>query len=143
MTSARRRITAVLATALAVPVAVTVATGATAPAGAAPSPDLVISQVYGGGGNSGAPLNADFVELFNRGGAARSLAGLSVQYTSATGTGNLGANAAQLVVLPSISVPPGGSVLVGMTAGATGGALPTPDATGTINLSATAGKVAL
>ncbi len=26
---------------------------------------VVISQVYGGGGNSGAPFNKDFVELYN------------------------------------------------------------------------------
>ena len=31
---------------------------------------LVISEVYGGGGNSGAVLNADFVELYNPTGAA-------------------------------------------------------------------------
>lgn len=28
------------------------------------SPDVVISQVYGGGGNSGAPFTHDFIELF-------------------------------------------------------------------------------
>src|SRR6266498_848541 len=56
-----------------------------------PSPNIVISQVYGGGGNSGAPFNADFIELFNRGSTAQSVAGWSVQYASATGTGNLGA----------------------------------------------------
>jgi len=27
--------------------------------------DLVISQVYGGGGNSGAPFRNDFIEIFN------------------------------------------------------------------------------
>ena len=32
-----------------------------------PSPNVVISQVYGGGGNAGAPYTHDFVELFNRG----------------------------------------------------------------------------
>src|SRR6266545_4300063 len=53
------------------------------------SPDVVISQVYGGGGNAGAPYTHDFVELFNRGSATVSLAGWSVQYTSATGTGTL------------------------------------------------------
>jgi len=41
----------------------------------AASPDIVISQVYGGGGNSGAPLTNDFIELFNRGAASVDLAG--------------------------------------------------------------------
>src|SRR5688572_10160957 len=49
---------------------------------------LVIRQVYGGGSNSGAPLSHDFIELFNRSGAPVSLAGLSLQYASASGTGN-------------------------------------------------------
>ena len=34
------------------------------------SPDIVISQVYGGGGNSGATITHDFVELYNRGATA-------------------------------------------------------------------------
>ena len=62
--------------------------GAT-PSAQAVSPDVVISQVYGGGGNSGAPYTNDFIELFNRGTSTVSLAGWSIQYTSATGTGNL------------------------------------------------------
>ena len=48
--------------------------------------DVVISQVYGGGGNSGATLKNDFIELFNLGGAAVNVTGWSVQYGSATGT---------------------------------------------------------
>ncbi|HUQ99819.1 MAG TPA: hypothetical protein VM166_10215, partial [Gemmatimonadaceae bacterium] len=37
--------------------------------GEAPSPGrIVISQVYGGGGNAGATFNKDFIELFNAGG---------------------------------------------------------------------------
>ena len=36
------------------------------PAGAAPGdPHLVISEVYGGGGNSGSVWKSDFVELYN------------------------------------------------------------------------------
>ena len=104
---------------------------------------VVISQVYGGGGNSGAPYNADYVELFNRGGTAESLSGLSLQYASATGTGNFGASANQLVVLPATTLQPGQYFLVGLAGGANGVALPTPDASGTINMSGTAGKVAL
>ena len=34
---------------------------------AAVSPNIVISQVYGGGGNAGATFTNDFIELFNRG----------------------------------------------------------------------------
>src|SRR5215213_2411048 len=38
-----------------------------APRAQAVSTSIVISQVYGGGGNSGATYQNDFVELFNRG----------------------------------------------------------------------------
>ena len=61
--------------------------------GAAPSlrpqasiPPIVISQVYGGGGNTGATLRNDFVELFNRGGAAVTVSGWTIQYASASGS---------------------------------------------------------
>lgn len=111
-------------------------------AGAAQA-DVVISQVYGGGGNSGAPFNADYVELFNTGDLPVSLGGTSIQYASATGTGNFGAGASQIVVLPSVEIPAGGYFLVGLAGGANGAALPAPDASGTINMSGTAGKVVL
>jgi hypothetical protein len=98
---------------------------------------LVISQVYGGGGNSGATYQNDFVELFN-GGAPISLQGKSVQYASATGT------TWQTVSLPNITLPTGGYALVQLAStAAVGLALPTPDQTGTIPMSSTAGKVAL
>ena len=47
---------------------------------------VIISQVYGGGGNSGATYNQDYIELYNRSGTSQSLAGWSVQYASAAGT---------------------------------------------------------
>ncbi|WP_017170590.1 lamin tail domain-containing protein, partial [Xanthomonas phaseoli] len=47
---------------------------------------VVISQVYGGGGNSGATLRSDFIELHNIGSAPVSLDGWSVQYASAAGS---------------------------------------------------------
>ena len=100
-------------------------------------PALVISQVYGGGGNSGATLKNDFIELFNPGGASVSLAGWSVQYASAAGT-------TWQVTALSGSIPPGGYYLVQEAQGSGGtAALPTPDAIGTIAMGATAGKVAL
>jgi uncharacterized protein len=104
-----------------------------------PSPgDIVISQVYGGGGNSGATLTHDFIELFNQGPVAINLSGWSVQYISSTGTGTW-------AVTPlSGSIAPGGYYLVQEAQG-TGGTipLPTPDAVGTIPMAAGAGKVAL
>ncbi|MFI7047791.1 ExeM/NucH family extracellular endonuclease [Streptosporangium sandarakinum] len=110
-----------------------------APALAAPG-TVVISQVYGGGGGSGAPYANDFVELFNRGSAAVSLDGWSVQYGSATGTGTFGANSP---VPLAGTLAPGQYHLVRLAGGSTGAALPDPDGTGTINLSAGSGKVVL
>jgi len=105
--------------------------------GSAFAQDVVISQVYGGGGNSGATLKNDFIELYNRGSVPVSLTGWSVQYASATGT------SWQKTDLTG-TINPGQYYLVRQAAG-TGGTvnLPTPDATGSIAMSATAGKVAL
>jgi len=96
-----------------------------------------ISQVYGGGGNSGSMFTHDFIEIFNAGGVPVELAGWSVQYASATGstwqstslTGTL-----QPMRYYLIQEAPGG----GGTA-----SLPTPDVMGVIPMSASAGKVAL
>ncbi len=107
-------------------------------------PTLVISQVYGGGGNTGAPYANDYVEIFNRGPSTVSLAGLSLQYTSATGTGNFGATSTQLTEL-SGDVAPGQYWLVQEAGGTTGSPLPLPDVLDStpINMSASGGKVAL
>lgn len=116
------------------------------PGALAASPNLVISQVYGGGGNAGAPYTNDFIELFNRGTAPVALNGLSVQYASATGTGNLGATESQLTELPNISLAPGQYFLIQEASGGSNGvALPSPDLVDAtpINMSATGGKVAL
>src|SRR5262245_2278195 len=112
---------------------------------AVPSPSVVISQVYGGGGNSGAQYTHDFVELFNKGTTTVSVAGWSIQYTSATGTGNFG-SATTLITPLSGSLEPGQYLLVQeATNAAVGSPLPTPDITDStpINMSATGGKVAL
>jgi hypothetical protein len=101
------------------------------------SPDLVVSEVYGGGGNSGATFTNDYVELFNRSSSSVDLTGWSIQYATAAGTswqvtalaGSLGAGRHYLVELAS--------------GGTAGSALPAADATGTSNLAATGGKVAL
>lgn len=109
------------------------------------SADIVISQVYGGGGNSGAPYTHDFVELFNRGNTTVSLAGWSIQYTSATGTGNFGSSSTLLTELPNVSLAPGQYFLIQQAGGSNGVALPTPDLVDPtpIAMAAGAGKVAL
>lgn len=111
---------------------------AAAPAAHAASPNVVIAEVYGGGGNSGAPLDSDFVELFNRGASPVDLKGWKVAYWSAAGT------TASTTTLAG-SLPVGGRYLVKEATGANTAApdLPTPDATGTIGMSATAGRVAV
>lgn len=109
------------------------------------SDGVVISQVYGGGGNSGAPYTHDFVELFNRGTTPVALNGWSIQYASATGTGNFGASSTQLTELPNVTLQPGQYYLVQQAGGTAGVALPAPDLTDPtpIAMAAGAGKVAL
>lgn len=113
------------------------ALGLPIPRAHAVSPDVVISQVYGAGGNSGATLRNDFIELFNRGSAAVDLSGWSVQYAPAS------ASSWQRTNLSGI-IQPGQHILVQEAQGAGGTVnLPAPDVTGTIAMGAGAGIVAL
>jgi predicted extracellular nuclease len=106
------------------------------------NPSVVISQVYGAGGNSGATLRNDYVELFNRSSGAVSLNGWSIQYASATGTGNFADNSP--VALPNVSLSAGQYFLVQLASGGgVGSLLPTADATGTISMAAGSAKVIL
>jgi predicted extracellular nuclease len=110
------------------------------PLHASAASSVVISQVYGGGGNAGATYKNDFIELFNRGTTPVSLAGWSVQYASAAGV----PNASLVTALPSVTLQPGQYLLVQEAAGTAGTAnLPAPDQIGTVNMSATVGKVVL
>lgn len=107
----------------------------------AQSTTLVISQIYGAGGNTGALFNADYVELHNVSGVSQSLSGLSIQYGSATGSTFSGVS-----VLPATSIPAGGYYLIQMsTVGTNGSPLPTPDnvASPSIAMAAAAGKIVL
>ncbi|PRY54676.1 hypothetical protein BCF74_1247 [Knoellia remsis] len=133
---ARRRCAAIAAPLLALPLAGATALIGAAPAGAV-STTVLISEVYGGGGNSGAPFQNDFIELGNRAGTAIDLSGWRVQYFSASG-GSGGSTTL------SGSIPAGKTFLIKQAAGAGAGQpLPTPDATGTLNMSATNGRVDL
>jgi hypothetical protein len=105
---------------------------------AAPSAKVVVNQLYGGGGNSGSLFSNDFIELFNDDDTTVNLAGWSVQYNSAAGSGSW-----QVTPL-SGSIPPHGYFLIQEAVGASPNTpLPTPDVVGSIAMSATSGKVLL
>lgn len=101
---------------------------------------VVINEVYGGGGNTSAPFNQDFVELFNLGPAAVDVSGFVVQYGSATGS-----TFTTIATLPANTTIAAGSffTISAGPVGAIGAALPGVDFTGSTgtNFSATAGKV--
>jgi predicted extracellular nuclease len=106
----------------------------------AASSNVMVAEVYGGGGNSGATWTNDFIELGNASGVAVPVAGWSVQYLPASP----GASTVWQVTPLSGSVPGSGRYLIQEAQGAGGTTpLPTPDATGTIPMSASAGTVAL
>ncbi|KAB1156818.1 T9SS type A sorting domain-containing protein [Flavobacterium luteum] len=83
---------------------------------------IVINEVYGGGGNSGSVYKNDFVELINSGTSSATLSGATLQYASATGTFNA------YHPLPDITLAPGQKYLIQEAAGAGGTTdLPSPD----------------
>lgn len=98
---------------------------------------VVVSQVYGGGGNSGATLKNDFIEIHNIGKVDAQIDGWSVQYASSGGT------SWQVTALNG-TLAPGQYALIKEAAGSGGTAdLPAPDFSGSISMSASSGKVAL
>jgi glucan-binding YG repeat protein/uncharacterized protein YdeI (BOF family) len=101
---------------------------------------VVISQVYGGGGNgsgsTAAPYNKDFIELYNPTDQDVDLTGWSVQYTSKAGT-------SWSVTALAGQIKAHGYYLISQAGGAAGVDLPTPDATGGISMAAGDGKVVL
>jgi hypothetical protein len=109
----------------------------------AQSTTVVISQVYGAGGNAGALLNADYVELHNVSSVPQSLSGYAIQYGS--GAAN-NFNWSSKFNLPDSTIPVGGYFLIRMTTpAATGSAIPTPDliVSPDINMGGSAGKLVL
>ena len=102
---------------------------------------IVISQVYGGGGCGTAGCSTyknDFIEIYNRSNAPVSLNGYSVQYAAATST------AWQVTALTNVTLQPGQYYLIAeafYNNGITD--LPSPDVSGTTPMNATSAKVAL
>lgn len=97
---------------------------------------VVVSQVYGGGGLTGAPFRNDFIELYNRGTVPVSLNAYSVQYTSK------GGNAWMETPLTG-TIQPKSYFLIKETGSGASPVLPAPDVAGSIDLNANDGKVAL
>ncbi|MFE5940784.1 lamin tail domain-containing protein [Streptomyces sp. NPDC056470] len=107
---------------------------------AVPSSSGLISEVYGGGGNAGALLTHDFIELANAGSNAYDLSGFSVQYLP----GSPSASSKWSVTPVNGSIAPGGRFLIQEAAGSAGTTpLPTPNAAGNIAMGASSGTVAL
>ncbi|WP_340538221.1 ExeM/NucH family extracellular endonuclease [Nocardioides sp. GXZ039] len=132
----RRGLTGVVAGAL---VATPLVLGlSAAPSQAAVAGDLVINEVFGGGGNSGAPYNADFVELYNPTSAPISLTGRGLQYRSSNG-GSGGVAALRG------SVPAGSTYLIQVSDAGANGAPVDADLTtqAKLTMSGTAGQVLL
>jgi uncharacterized protein len=99
---------------------------------------LVISQIYGGGGNTGSTLRTNFIYIFHASDTTANLIGMSVQYASAAG------GTWSVTQLTPATLHPGQYYLIQEASGGGGVSnLPDPDVKGSINLSATAGKVAL
>ena len=92
--------------------------------------------MFGGGGNSGAPYNKDFIELYNPTDQSVDLTGWSVQYASAAGT-------SWQVTALSGTIPAHGYYLISEAGGANGVDLLASDASGAIPMAGTNGKVAL
>ena len=97
------------------------------------TPRVLINEVYGGGGNSGATLTNDFIELVNASTAPVDVSGWSVQYASATGS--------SWATTPLTGVIQPGAAYVVVEAAGAGGTTPVTGAvTGSLALSGTAGQ---
>lgn len=108
---------------------------------ALPIVSIVINEIYGAGGNSGAMYTHDFVELYNPNNVEIDISGYTFYYASATGT-TWSKN-----TLPANSKMPAKTYYVVLFAsGATGIAVPNANYTfapSNINMSGTTGKILL
>ncbi|MDX9747238.1 MAG: lamin tail domain-containing protein [Paludibacter sp.] len=103
------------------------------------TPNVIITEVFGGGGNSGATLKNDFIELYNTTESPVDISGWSVQYYSATGT------SATVTEIPSGSIIPAKSHFLIQQAAGSGGTVDLfePNVIGTIAMAGAGGKVIL
>jgi hypothetical protein len=117
-----------------------------------PVPDVIIVEVYGGGGNTGATFNHKFVTLFNTTTENVDISGWSLQYLAAATIGQASANNT-FVFPPNTIIAAEDYFLIQLRGGENGADLPTPNlidnrennvgAPISINPSATQGKFIL
>ncbi len=103
---------------------------------------LTISEVYGGGGNSGSKYSNDFIELYNYGTTPIDMSALAVYYAPATGTSYTAAAAFQTILTGTLA---GGAYYLIAESQGTGGTTPLTgvNVAGSIAMAGTAGKVVL
>jgi len=112
--------------------------GLSVTASAAPG-DVVISQLYAHANNGGGQWSHDFVELFNRSGAAVNLNGMSLQYQSAGGS-----TWSTVAPLPDVTLQPGQYFLMVGKTGSGANLVGEGDATnGALDMAGAGGKIAL
>ena len=104
-------------------------------------PDVIITEVFGGGGNSGAPYSNDYIELYNTTDNPVDIGGWSVQYYTKAGDGE----SSNIIEIPAdMSIPARSHFLIqGASGGEYGDQLFTPDVESTVNFAADGGKVIL
>ena len=101
-----------------------------------PPASVVISQIYAGGGRSWSDYSHDYVELYNAGTTPAQLDGWSLQLT--------GGSSARWTTIPlKGAIPARGYYLVALAGGDYAYDLPKADASGSYDLAAKQGKVAL
>jgi|GEM_PF-6798120 len=94
-------------------------------------PDVIIVEVYGGGGNTGAPFTHSFVTLFNTTEANIDISGWSLQYAAATATGPAGVTNT-LIFPPNTIIAAEDYFLIQLLGGDNGEPLLTPNFVSTI-----------
>jgi Lamin Tail Domain len=108
--------------------------------GAMAQGNVVIAELYGAGGNTGATFTNDYVVLFNRSSSSQAIGGWSIQYA-----GQAGSSWSKVDITAGVTLNPGQAYLIQLASGTNGGplTLPPDQTSNTINMSGTNGKLAL
>ena len=102
---------------------------------------IIVSQIYGGGGNTGATYKNDFIELYNPTAEDITINDWSVQYTAATG--NFPTTSSKTTLLQGEIKAKSYYLIQEHSSANIGQSLENSDATGEINFAADKGRAAL